>query len=105
MDLLPHLKTHYGPRPPVGLFLCAARRNGAKNIAPAGSPESAPGVTRRGSGHMSEPLSFRRHPLIFVPDDALALLFFWRDEGRWLASQSGHLFPLRSASGNDAWAS
>jgi len=27
---------------------------------------------------MSEPLSFRRQPLIFVPDDALALLFFWR---------------------------
>ena len=56
MGLLPHLQTHYGPRPPVGLFLCAARRNGAKNIAPAGSS----GLTRRGSGHMSEPLSFRR---------------------------------------------
>ena len=37
MGLLPHLQPHYGPRPPVGLFLCAARRNGAKNIAPAGS--------------------------------------------------------------------
>jgi len=51
MGLLPHLQTHhYGPRPPVGLFLCAARRNGAKNIAPAGSPESARGITRRGVG-------------------------------------------------------
>ena len=48
------------PRPPGVLFLCAARRNGAKNIAPAGSPESAQGITRRGSGHMSEPLSSRR---------------------------------------------
>ena len=57
MGLLPHLQPHYGPRPPVGLFLCAARRNGAKNIAPAGS---SLGITRRGSGHMSEPLSFRR---------------------------------------------
>ena len=58
MGLLPHLQTHDGPHPPVGLFLCAARRNGAKNIAPAGSPESARGITRRGSA--MKPLSFRR---------------------------------------------
>ena len=59
MGLLPHLQTHDGPRPPVGLFLCAARRNGAKNIAPAGSPSQL-GHHTEGSGHMSEPLSFRR---------------------------------------------
>ena len=74
MGLLPHLQPHYGPRPPVGLF-CAPRVGMGQKISHQRAPR---GITRRGSGHMSEPLFLQAHPLTFVPDDALALLFFWR---------------------------
>ena len=60
MGLLPHLQTHDGPRPPWGFF-CAPRVGMGQKIShQRAPPELARGITRRGSGHMREPLSFKR---------------------------------------------
>ena len=49
MGLLPHLQTHYGPRPPGGAFSVRRASEWGKKYRTSGL-----------SGHMSEPLSFRR---------------------------------------------
>jgi len=57
MGLLPHLQTPtMGPAPRWGFF-CAPRVGMGQKISHQRAPR---GITRRGSGHMSEPLSFRR---------------------------------------------
>ena len=38
MGLLPHLQTHDGLRPPVGLFLCAAATEWGKKYRTSGLP-------------------------------------------------------------------
>ena len=60
MGLLPHLQTHDGPRPRWGFF-CAPRVGMGQKISHQRAPLSQLGASHGGgSGHMSEPLSFRR---------------------------------------------